>query len=337
MLALLCLAGCDGDAPSPSDALISDASTVDAAPRDATQRDDMASSLDASPDASTIDDAQVVDAGADAARFELPPPEQVGGDARPALIMSPANYDGARPLPLFVLLGGYSNLASDLDGWLGVSAYVDDYDLLLAFPDGLIDSEGAPYWNATDTCCDFDQRGNDDVAYLTDLIDEVGRRFNVDSSRVVLLGHSNGGFMGYRLACEIPDRVSALVSMAGSGWLDAARCGEVAAPVSVLQVHGTADETMPIAGDASAPSAMTMMTRWAARNGCPAETWARSPAPLELVDDGQDDETTEFAFTGCGAGSDVRLWQIEGSDHYPEFSWTYTETMLEWGLAHPRR
>ena len=329
LIAALCLAACDdGGAASINDATPSDAAIIT----------DQGAAPDAALDAATLHDAQALDASlSDAAGFELPPPDQVGGAARPAVLMSPADYDGARPLPLFVLLGGYWNLASDLDGWLGASAYVDDYDFLLAFPDGLIDSDGAPYWNATDTCCDFDGRGDDDVAYLSDLIDEVRRRVNVDSSRVVLLGHSNGGFMGYRLACDIPDRISALVSMAGSGWLDAARCGNDATPVSVLQVHGTDDETMPIAGDDSAPSALTMMNRWAARNGCAPDSWAESAERLELVDDGLDDETTQFAFTGCQAGSDVRLWQLDGNDHYPEFSWTYTETVLEWGLDHPRR
>ncbi len=260
-------------------------------------------------------------------------PDHLGGE-RPALLLTPAAYDGSRPLPLVVLLGGYFNLGSDLDAWLGTREYLNDLDFILALPDGLIDSAGAPYWNATDTCCDSDGRGNDDVAYLSGLIEEAHTRLNVDRSRVILLGHSNGGFMGYRMACERPDLVSTLVSMAGSGWREPEQCAHPA-PVSVLQVHGLLDEVMPFVGDETAPGALEIVSRWGRRNGCALDTWAEAPDRLELVDeDGIENETTVLSYHGCT--QDTRLWQLEGSDHYPVFSWTYTEMMLEWALSHPR-
>lgn len=325
LVSLLALvAACDdgGGALAPDAGRSVDAALiVDAGAADADLRGDPLGP-DAAPDAAV--DAMVFG----------PAPDSLGGD-RPAALRVPSDYDPARAYPLVVLLGGYWNLSSDLDDWLGTSAYLDELGFLLLMPDGLIDSEGAPYWNATDTCCDYDGRGVDDVAYLSGLIAEAKARVHVDARRVVLVGHSNGGFMAYRMACDLADEVTSVVSIAGSGWLDGSRCRPTR-PVSVLQVHGSADETMPYAGDADAPGAEVMFARWGDRSTCAPDSAEQSPAPLELVDDAVADETTEWVRQSCQAGTDVRLWRLEGSDHYPEFSWAFTERMLDWALTHPR-
>jgi polyhydroxybutyrate depolymerase len=315
-------------APAPVDA--SQVAQPDATQPDANQPD--ANQHDANqPDANQPDanqhDATQPDAG--------PPdlPDTLGGD-RPAAIQLPAGYDARQPVPLIVLLGGYWNLATDLDDWLGTRQYVDDLGFALLLPDGLIDSEGAPYWHATDTCCDFDDSGVDDVAYLTGLITEAKTRLNIDPSRVILVGHSNGGFMAYRMACDLAEHVTAVVSMAGSGWLEDGHCAP-SRPVSILQVHGTLDEVMPYAGDDTAPGVDDLLARWATRNHCAADR-TQSPAALELIDDDRPDETTEWIYNGCAAPTDTRLWLLDGSDHYPAFSWAYTERMLGWALSHPR-
>ncbi|MCA9543335.1 MAG: alpha/beta hydrolase fold domain-containing protein [Myxococcales bacterium] len=263
-----------------------------------------------------------------------PPPATLGGP-RPAALRVPADYNPAQPWPLVVLLGGYDYFAADWDGWLGASAYVDELGFALLLPDGRVDSAGSPFWNATDTCCDFDGSGVDDVGYLTALLAEAKAAIHVDAGRVVLIGHSNGGFMAYRMACDAADQVTAVVSLAGSGWLDGARC-QPSRPVSVLQAHGTLDDVMPYGGDGDAPGAEVMFARWAARSGCSDGAPVQSATPLELVDDDQAGETTEWAQTGCAQGTDVRLWRMAGADHYPELRWDFTERVLGWALTHPR-
>ncbi|MCO4769550.1 MAG: hypothetical protein KDA24_05920 [Deltaproteobacteria bacterium] len=259
-------------------------------------------------------------------------PTELGGD-RPAAFQVPADYDGLSPLPLLMLLGGYDYLSADLDEWLGVSEHPDDLNVALLMPDGLIDSGGSPFWNATDTCCDYDGTGVDDVAYLEGLITEAGDTIPLDASRVVLVGHSNGGFMAYRMACEADTPVTALVSIAGSGWLDPDDC-DATEPVSVLQVHGEDDEIMPFAGDTDAPGALEMLERWAGRNDCTTNLESQGDG-REYADDGIDDETAVSRYSGCG-GQDAELWLMEGNDHYPEFRPLFTTAALDWGLARPR-
>jgi polyhydroxybutyrate depolymerase len=260
-------------------------------------------------------------------RAEWPPPPTLGGD-RPAAVVVPEAYDGFEPMPLVLLLGGFWNLSSDLDAWIGVSDQVDAHGFVLLMPDGTLDPDGAPFWNATDTCCDDYGSGVDDAGYLRALIEEATERLAVDASRVVMVGHSNGGFMAYRMACEPDSPVTGLVSIAGSGWLDPADC-HATHPVAVLQVHGGLDDVMPFDGDAWAPGALEMLERWAERDGCVGEL-TEDPSPLELVDDGLDGETKVSRYGGCERP--VELWWLDGSDHYPEFRPEFADLALRWAL-----
>jgi membrane protein implicated in regulation of membrane protease activity len=57
----------------------------------------------------------------------------------------------------------------------------------------------------------------DDSTYLHRLLDAVKSAYRVDPTRVYFVGHSNGGFMAYRMACEHATEITAIVSLAGAG------------------------------------------------------------------------------------------------------------------------
>jgi pimeloyl-ACP methyl ester carboxylesterase len=81
---------------------------------------------------------------------------------------------------------------------------------------GQQDRRGHRFWSATDACCNLDGLAVDDVAYLRAVIRDVSARHAVDPRRVFIVGHSNGGFMAHRMACEASDLVAAVVSLAGA-------------------------------------------------------------------------------------------------------------------------
>ena len=86
------------------------------------------------------------------------------------------------------------------------------------------------------------QTGVDDVAYLRALIEEAETIVAID--RVAVVGHSNGGFMAWRLACEgVPKLVAiaSITSIAGAATAEPPEC-EGASPVSALHLHVGADE-----------------------------------------------------------------------------------------------
>ncbi len=259
--------------------------------------------------------------------------------ARPYDSYVPPRYDPSRPTPLVIMLHGYGATPFVEDAVFGLTEFQASSDFLLAEPSGLIDSMKHPFWNATDACCDFDHTGVDDVAYLNAVIDDMQARYNVDPKRIFVTGHSNGGFMSYRLACDAAPRLAAIVSLAGAMWMDTTRC-KPAAPVAVLEVHGDADTEVPYAGSTSFrggsfPGAAQSVADWAAFNGC---TGALAPTgrTLDLDATLPGAETSVSAYASCPAGA-AELWTIHGGQHVPNFQMpTWVQSIYAFMMAHPK-
>lgn len=258
------------------------------------------------------------DAGAaDAPRVpDGPPKTEFGGD-RPVRIQVPPTYDPRKPTPLVVFLHGYSANSIINRGFLGVDDLVDRFGMLMIAPEGTVDSRGNQFWNATDGCCNFDGSAVDDVAYLSGLVRDVKAAYNVDPKRVYVMGHSNGGFMSYRMACDRAADIAAIVSLAGNTFLDDAKCTPTE-KVSVLQIHGDMDQTIAYAGSAAYPSAQGSVERWAHHDGCTGTL--TSGAPFDFVGMLAGDDTTPASYGGCPAGTGVELWTIAGGSHTPVFT-----------------
>lgn len=56
----------------------------------------------------------------------------------------------------------------------------------------------------------------DDIDYLSAVLDDVGSWLDIDPGRITIVGHSNGGAMSHRLACELSDRVAAIAAVGGT-------------------------------------------------------------------------------------------------------------------------
>jgi polyhydroxybutyrate depolymerase len=175
------------------------------------------------------------------------------------------------------------------------------------------------------------------VAYLGALIDDVAAKTPLDPKRVFVVGHSNGGFMAHRLACDIGGRIAAIVSLAGMTWLDPSKC-PAADPVNVLQVHGDADDSIPYDGSPYFPSAAVTVATWAMKNGCiGANAIGAGGDPIDLVVDLPGAETTKQSYAGCPAGGAVDFWTIHGGSHIPMFDPPVWEDIVwTWMKAHPK-
>ena len=153
----------------------------------------------------------------------------------------PSTYDAETPTPLIVLLHGYTSSGAGQDAYMGISPLVDTYGFILVSPDGTKEASDAAnrFWNASSACCNFFDSEVDDVAYLAGLIDAVKDAYTIDDKRVYLIGHSNGGFMSYRMAHEHSGTIAAIASLAGADQTQPRQTPPN--PVHVLQIHGTAD------------------------------------------------------------------------------------------------
>lgn len=257
------------------------------------------------------------------------------GGARPAYLEVPSTYDHTVAHPLLVVLHGYGANGFAQTRYTGVDALIEREGILLIAPDGTVNSDGKQFWNATDACCDFENTQVDDVAYISGLIEDISAVWNVDPNRVYVFGHSNGGFMSYRLACDRADLVAGIASLAGATWTDDARCTPSQA-VNVLQIHGTADATIPFAGSGFHPSAQGTTDRWAGYDGCSTAAPEGLPSiDLDVLLPG--DETAVQRYQGCPGTTDVQLWSIVGGGHLPAFGDQFARALWTWMSAHPRQ
>ncbi len=266
----------------------------------------------------------------------------VAGGDRPVTVHLPPGYDGKTPAPLLILLHGYSVTSALQDAYMHLGTATDAHGMIYAHPDGTTDAKGEPFWNATDACCDFYGAKVDDSAYLAGLVEEIAQKAAVDRKRVYFVGHSNGGFMSYRMACDHADVIAAIVSLAGATYADPSQC-KPSEPVAVLEIHGTGDMTVSYDGGSFLvpyPSAPTTVSTWASYDGC-APTADTSGAPHDVDgaiqgSSGPAEATVTTYAQGCKPGGYAELWTIPQGTHIPSLSPTFAEQVVTFLLAHPK-
>src|SRR3954447_9879694 len=107
-------------------------------------------------------------------------------DGRRVLVRVPAS---AHP-PLLLILHGYSGDALEEEQRLGLRAPAARNGMLEVLPNGLRDSYGNRFWNATSACCAAAGPKVDDSRFLGRLIAEVRRRYHADPQRIFVAGLS---------------------------------------------------------------------------------------------------------------------------------------------------
>lgn len=300
-------------------------------------------SSDSTELATTVQSTTVQSTTATTVAATEPPAETVGESTtsvddqtfadRPYEVNVPSGYDAATPAPLVILLHGYGASGALQELYFKLGPQAEARGFLYVHPDATLNRLGDPAWNATDACCRDDDV--DDSGYIMHIIDEVSATYNVDQQRIFLVGHSNGGFMSYRMACEHADRIAAIVSLAGATFLDAADCAP-SEPVSVLQIHGTDDGTIEYDGGSTPigeyPAAKTTVVTWSEYNGCsnPSDV----PENLDL-DSSSGAETQRFKWLDCPVDGAVELWTIEDGPHIPPLNADFAPTIIDWLFAHP--
>lgn len=301
-----------------------------AASPNGTSASSSASSSSSSGDASSSSSSSSGDAGGgDGGTF----------DKRPYRTTVPSKYDKNSPTPLVVLLHGYTLTSKQQDDYFGVSKLAEEKTFLVALPEGTKDVQGNQFWNATDACCNFLNAPVDDVAYLAALIDDVKSKYNVDPKRVYLVGHSNGGFMAHRFACDRAKTVAAIVSLAGAQFNDTTKC-KPDDGVAVLQVHGDNDEAVSYPGGSfinglpAFPGAVQTVATWAEKNGCDA-TLTTASTKLDLESALAGEETT-VARHNCATKGAAELWTLVGGRHIPAFQPTWAAQFYAFLEAHPK-
>ncbi|RPJ27603.1 MAG: hypothetical protein EHM33_07400 [Chloroflexi bacterium] len=228
-----------------------------------------------------------------------------GGQIREYQLHIPASYQPENPVALVLAFHGAGSSSWEFESYSGFSRVADHAGFIVVYPQAL---GGHPTWNTTS------EPDNPDIQFVRDLLEDLESRCNIDRTRIYASGHSNGGGMANRLACDLSDHVAAISSVSGA-YQGSQECSP-ARPVAVLGVHGTDDLIIPYNSfqDMREPPAAYYVigvpipqwaSSWATRNGCDKE-----PSSID-----QSDQVTQDKWSNCRAGADVVLYTVHGGGH----------------------
>jgi len=256
--------------------------------------------------------------------------------SRPFNLFVPSTYNSQTPAPLVIGLSGYNQTGAQFEKYLNLTPVAQANGILYVHPDGSRDSHGIRFWNGTPECCNFYSPKVDDVAYIMSIVDAVSAQYAVDPNRIYIIGNSNGGFLANAMACKRADRFAAIVNIAGGSYTATAACKAVA-PISVLEIWGTKDETYKINHilGRPIPGAIKIFNMWGVINKCSAPA-AVSPKTLDLDAIVPGAETSIEQFQGCPASTAIDFWKIAGANHAPNFSKDFTSQIMGWLLTHAK-
>lgn len=232
-----------------------------------------------------------------------------GGLTRDYRLYIPAMYTGSTTVPLVLNLHGYTSNAAEQEFYGNFRPIADTANFLIVHPNGTIDPQGNRFWNTFGTGSTVD-----DVGFLSNLIDSLSAKYNIDPNRIYSTGMSNGGFMSYSLACERSDKIAAIASVTGSMITPKLNACDPQRPVPVMEIHGTADNTVPYNGSALSGFVPipTLVAAWVQKNGC-NPTPIFTPVPDINTTDGCTAE--HYLYTGGDKGSTVEHYKIIGGGH----------------------
>lgn len=229
---------------------------------------------------------------------------QHGGLNRTYRLFVPTGLDAGAKTPLVVGLHGGLGSGEQFAENSHFETEAQHGGFIVVFPDGV-----SRTWNGGACCGQAVTRGIDDVGFLAALIEHLASTLPVDRDRVFMTGHSNGGIMSLRFGCERPDLVRAIAPVAGS--LEVPKC-QPAEGVSMLAIHGDADQSHPLEGG-QGPRSIAGVEFVSQEKTL--ELWAAGMACERDPEHSIAGAVTSTVWTDCKDGSRTTFWVVADADH----------------------
>jgi polyhydroxybutyrate depolymerase len=234
-----------------------------------------------------------------------------GGQNRTYRVYLPTGFSSNTSLPLVINLHGLGSNGQQQELYTLFDNVADTARCVVAYPDGISNQ-----WNVVIGCTgsSYPCTGIDDVGFISALIDTMHTRFNIDLARVYACGMSDGGYMTFRLACELSCRIAAGASV--TGLLQEAyplypQCNPTR-KVPIIQIHGTADSVVPYSNTAPKASVASTVSRWQTINSCPSTPVVTNMPNINTSDSCT---ATENYYGLCGDSTLLIQYTINGGGH----------------------
>ncbi|KAF2009598.1 carbohydrate esterase family 1 protein [Aaosphaeria arxii CBS 175.79] len=228
----------------------------------------------------------------------------------------PSNYDKNRRYPVVLGFHGSSStgLFFELDTKMSETRFSGDK--IMVYPNGVGGSWAGPTYH-TDSTVD------EDVQYVSDVVEDLRARLCVDEKRIYAAGMSNGGGFVGTLACsKVGSQLFAgFAASSGAFYTDlndsTSQC-KSEATVPILEIHGFGDRTVHYEGGQGdggpLPSIPSWLDTWAQRYTCQNKT-------EEVTHEG---DVHHYSWTCNGKAGLLQHYKVERLGH----CWADTEINL---------
>ena len=245
--------------------------------------------------------------------------------------------DTTTQTPMIILLHGLGGSNTDMEI---MTDYFIDLGVVPVFPQGFYYEDlGTTLWN----------HGNipdlhNDVTFISDIIDYMTEHYEfINHNRIYATGLSNGGYMSYRLACDLSDKITAVASVTGNFYLidDGTDCVDQNREIPIMHIHGTLDDVVAyyvngetvFGGDVYGDEDLTIMESidfWTDYNNLTVETVDTLEADAGFWWYGQWIPTNSIKFTYSSENTNTQFVHIrvEGGGHF----WFTSFWGYNWGF-----
>lgn len=209
----------------------------------------------------------------------------------------PSGYNEKNDYPIVLNLHGLGSSALEQQFYSAFDPIADAEGFIVVYPNAIQNN--------------WDLFGNIDVIFLTNLVDTLRARYSANNC-LFSMGMSQGGFLSYKLACELSEQITAIAVVTGNmitPWLNTCAVSD---GMSVMHFHGTADEVVPYNGTFGIPPVEETIEWWAEENLC-----NNTPVIISLPDISTGDHSSvdEFRYNGCDYNSEVILYKVINGGH----------------------
>ncbi len=226
---------------------------------------------------------------------------------RSYIVHLPTNYSDSNIYPLVINMHGYGSDGTQQQFYAEMDAVADTANFIVVYPFG---TGSTLSWNSGQNWSY--SPGINDVTFISALIDTMIMNYSVDPLKVYACGMSNGGFMSYRLACELNNKIAAIGSVTGVMSDSIYNSCQTYRPVPILHMHGTSDPTVAYNGTPGNTAVETGIDWWVQNNNCPT-----TPVTTNLPDINMTDASTvtTYFYGPCDDSTEVLLYKITGGEH----------------------
>ena len=232
---------------------------------------------------------------------------QCDGVWRSYRLYIPANYSSGGARPLILNMHGLGSNALEQQVYSNFMPIADTAGFLMAYPQGL-SSSGTTYWNVGIPLTP----NTNDVKFLSALIDTISNHYTVNHYKVYATGMSMGGYMSHYLALNLNNRIAAIASVAGTMFSSVYNTANPGRAVPMMQMHGTADSTVPYNGNIVGIPIDTLVKFWVRNNGC-------NPVPVHTslpdINTADQSTATHDVYTNSTNGATCEFYKIQGGAH----------------------